>query len=137
MIGLCALLSAVLAQGLVPPSRSLDKGAQSDVSVQREVAVRDAGEWAALWRAHASGRPRPEVDFSREMVVGVFLGTRPTAGFAVEIMGVHSAGEETTVQYRETMPARDAITAQMITSPYHLVAIPKGAATVRFEKVKN
>ena len=146
MIVLSTLLVAILMQGGVPPVRSLDKGAQSGVSVPREATVRDADEWATLWRAHASGRPRPEVDFSREMVVGVFVGSRPTAGFAVEVVGVrdagpkaglNDAGNETIVQYRETVPARDAITAQMITSPYHLVAIPKRAGTVRFEKVKT
>ena len=141
MIVLSALLMAILAQGGVPLLRSLDKGAQSDVSVPREATVRDADEWATLWRAHASGRPRPEVDFSREMVVGVFVGSRPTAGFAVEIVGARDAGPQgatvTTVQYRETMPARDALAAQIITSPYHLVAIPKRSGTVRFEKVKT
>ena len=136
-MGMCALVLAAVLQGFVPPSRSVDRGTQSDVSVQREVTVRDADEWAALWRQHAPNRPRPSVDFSREMVVGVFLGTRATAGFAIEIVGARDAGNASTVQYRETTPAPDAITAQVLTSPYHLVAIPKRSGTVRFEKVKT
>ena len=130
------VLAAVL-QGFVPPSRSVDKGTQSNVSARGEVTIRDAEAWATLWREHAPNRPQPAVDFSREMVVGVFLGTRATAGFAVEVVGARDAGNETTVQYRETTPARDAITAQVLTSPYHLVATPKRPGTVRFEKVKN
>ena len=134
---MCGLALAAMLQGFVPPMRSVDQGTQSAVSARGEVTVRDADGWATLWREHAPNRQRPAVDFSREMVVGVFLGTRATSGFSVEIVGAHDAGNETTVQYRETTPARDAITAQVLTSPYHLVATPKRPGTVRFEKVKS
>ena len=134
MINLLAVLFAALLQAVVPPARSLDKGSSSDVSSARQVTVRDRDEWASLWRAHGSSRPLPGVDFSREMVVGVFLGSRPTAGFAVEIVGYREAGEALVVRYRETTPAPDAITAQVIVSPYHLAAIPKRAGNVTFEK---
>ena len=40
------------------------------------------------------------------------------------------------VRYRETIPSRDAVTAQILTFPYHLVAIPKAdVKDVKFEKV--
>ena len=35
---------------------------------------------------------QPKVDFATEMVVGVFLGSRPSAGFAVEILAVEEQG---------------------------------------------
>jgi hypothetical protein len=134
MIHLFAVLAAALLQAVVPPARSLDKGSMSAVSAARQVTVRDRDEWASLWRAHGSNRPLPDVDFSREMVLGVFMGSRPTAGFAVEIVGYRETGDTVVVQYRETTPAPDAITAQVIVSPYHLVAIPKRAGSVTFEK---
>ena len=41
------------------------------------------------------------------------------------------------VRYNETMPPAGAVTAQVLTFPYHLVAIPKAAVTeVKFEKVQ-
>jgi hypothetical protein len=134
MINLLAVLVAALLQGVVPPARSLDKGSTSDVAAARQVTIRDRDAWMALWRVHGSSRPLPDVDFSREMVVGVFLGSRPTAGFAVEIVGYREVGDAVVVQYRETAPAPDAITAQVIVSPYHLVAIPKRTGNVTFEK---
>jgi hypothetical protein len=134
MMCLSAVLVAVLLQGVVPPVRSLDKGSASDVSAARQVTVRDRDAWTSLWRAHRTTRSPPDVDFSREMVVGVFLGSRPTAGFAVEIVAYREAGDGVVVQYRETTPAPDAITAQVIVSPYHLVAIPKRMGTVTFEQ---
>ena len=39
------------------------------------------------------------------------------------------------VEYVETAPSRDAITAQILTAPYHLAAIPKHDGEVRFLKV--
>ena len=46
----------------------------------KQVVVKtDGGMEAALAAAFARS-PRPAVDFSKEMVVGVFLGSRPTAG---------------------------------------------------------
>jgi hypothetical protein len=137
MIALTAVMLSALLQGTVPPVRSLDKGVRSEVSAPRQVTVRDAKEWAALWRAHGSKKALPAVDFSREMVVGVFMGERPTAGFAVEIVGCREAGNGVTVQYREKVPDRDDITAQVIVSPYHLAAIPRRTGAVMFEKVKN
>ena len=137
-IALSAVLLSVLLQAAVPPPvRSLDRGVQSEIAAPRQVIVRDAKGWTSLWRAHASARPQPAVDFSREMVVGVFIGTRPTAGFTVEIVGYREAGNGVTVQYRETTPDRDAITAQVLVSPYHLVAIPQRAGGVTFEKVQS
>ena len=130
------LLVMALMQGFMPPLRSLDKGTQSGISTARQATARDLDQWTALWRAHASDRPRPTVDLSREMVVGVFMGTRPTAGFAVEIQGYQEEGHEVIVRYRETSPARGALAAQMLTSPYHLVVIPTRAGEVKFEKIQ-
>jgi hypothetical protein len=43
-------------------------------------------------------------------------------------------GDTLVVRYREQAPPSGAVTAQVITSYYHFVAIPKTPATVRFEK---
>ena len=132
-----AVLVSALMQGAVPPVRSLDKGAISSVSAARQVTVREGGEWASLWKTHAPDRPAPAIDFTKEMVVGIFLGTRPTAGYAVEIVGYSGSGNDLVVQYRETAPSRDAITAQVIVSPYHLAAVPRRTGMVTFQKVQR
>jgi hypothetical protein len=137
LIAMSAVLLSVLLQAGIPPLRSVEKGVESQVDVQRQVTVRDATEWTSLWHAHAWDRPEPAVDFSREMVVGVFMGSRPTAGFAIEIVGYLEAGNGVVVRYRETMPGRGTLTAQILVSPYHLVAIPKRTGVVTFEKVQS
>jgi hypothetical protein len=137
MIGTVALLLAPLLQAMLPPTRSLDRGTLSEVSTPRQVAVRDAGAWEMLWRVHAPARPSPPVDFASEMVVGVFVGTRPSAGFGVEIVGYRLDADGVVIQYRESSPPRGAITAQVLTTPYHLVVIPQRTGSVTFEKLQS
>ena len=71
------------------------------------------------------------------MVVGVFLGGRNTGGFGVEIVRAVGNGAVMTVQYVETSPGRDAITAQMLTAPYHLAAMPSTTARSGFRRSRS
>jgi hypothetical protein len=128
-----ALLFAAILQTAVP-IRSLDKGGSSQVDNARQAAVQSAAEWSTLWSQHAGGRARPAVDFTKEMVLAVFLGTRPSAGFSVEIVGAREEGAALVVSYRETRPQPGCVTALVLTSPYHLVAVPKHG-DVKWERV--
>jgi hypothetical protein len=132
------LLLAALAQVTpTPPLRTIERGTMSFVDAPRQIAARTPAEWSVAWRAHAGDRQPPIVDFSKEMVVGVFLGTRRTSGYAVEILRSREENGALVVQYVETQPAPRAITAQVITMPYHFVAMPRHTGEVRFEKVER
>jgi protease stability complex PrcB-like protein len=135
VIGAALFIGLAVLQAVVPPVRSLDKGSRSEIVVARQVTIRDQDAWTALWQEHAASRQRPAVDFSSEMVVAVFLGTRPTAGFAAEIVGYRAVDGDLVIQYREGAPPRGAITAQVLTSPFHLVVVPRRTGTVTFEKL--
>ena len=132
------LLAAAMLQGAPAlPVRSVEKGSRSFVDEMKQVTARTTDEWNAVWKKHAPARPAPDVDFSRDMVVGIFLGSRNSAGYLVEIVGVEKpASGGLVVHYKETVPARAAVAAQIITSPYHLVAVPKVDGPVRFEKME-
>jgi VWFA-related protein len=120
----------------VAAMRTLDKGTQSNVDAARQIVVRSNDEWTKLWRLHTPDRRMPAVDFSRDMIVGVFLGSRPTAGFEVQIVDTHEEAGGLVVRYRETVPTIRAMTAQVLTMPYHLVLVPKRDGDVKFEKMK-
>lgn len=109
------------------------RGSDSQIAEPREAIIRSADDWRALWSAHSSDQA-PTVDFSRFMVVGVFLGTRPTSGYTVEIVRVQSRGTVTTVEYREQRPEADSFNLQVLTMPFHLVRVPR-AGTVEFRKL--
>ena len=128
------VVAAVLLQAETPV-RVLDKGDQSNVDEARQVVVRTAAGWTGLWRQHAPDRQRPNVDFARDMVAGVFLGSRPSAGFAIDVVGARDEDGNLVVRYRETRPPAGAVTAQVITSAYCIVALPRRDGEVRFERV--
>ena len=136
-----AILVAVLQTGLPPatppPVNTIDRGQTTWVDSPRQVVARTREEWSALWRTHAPDRPLPPVDFSKNMVIAIFLGSRMTAGFGVEILGSRIEKGAVIVQYRESQPRPGAITAQVITAPYHIVAVPTQNGEVRFEKVEK
>ena len=129
------LLFAILLQTATPSFRTVEKGAQSLVDSARQVTARTDAEWQAIWRQHSPARALPAVDFAREMVVGIFLGSRPTAGYGADVAAVRDEQGVLIVQYRETQPGPERITAQVLTSPYHLIAVPKHDGAVRFEKI--
>lgn len=119
-------------------SRTIEKGDQSNVDDAKQVLVRTDAEWTALWRQHAPDRPKPKIDFSKEMVVGVFMGSRPNAGFSTAVTMTTAANGALIVKYTETVPARGILSAQVLTFPYHLIAIPKAdVKDVKFEKVPS
>jgi hypothetical protein len=130
------ILTAVLMmQPAASAPRTVAKGDQSNIDDAKQVLVRTEAEWTALWQQHAPDHPRPAVDFSKEMVVGVFMGSRPTAGFNTTILSATAGNGVLIVRYAEQMPAAGGVTAQILTFPYHLVAIPKATVTgVKFEK---
>jgi hypothetical protein len=133
MTVLMACLIALLQTGT--PPRTLDRGDQSNVDSEKQVIVRTAAEWKTAWQQHSPDRPLPAVDFTKEMVIGVFLGSRNTAGYGVDIISAQPEHGALVVRYRQRSPAADAITAQVITSPYHIVAVPRAAGDVKFEEV--
>ena len=120
----------------VPAMKTIDKGDHSNMDDARQAAVKTAAAWTQLWQQHSPDRPLPAVDFTKEMVVGVFTGSRPTAGYSLEIVSAIEASGTLVVRYREAAPARGTMTAQVITSPYHLVVVSFFPGDVKFEKVQ-
>jgi hypothetical protein len=106
----------------------------SGIDSARQVVAKTQEEFDRLWREHAPGRAAPTVDFAKNMVVAVFLGSRPSAGFEVQITRVHREGDAVVVTWTERRPGRDQIAAQVMTAPAHIVAVPKTEGTVRFVK---
>ena len=118
-----------------PSTRTIEKGDQSNIDDARQLLVRTEAEWTKLWQQHAPDHPRPAVDFSKEMVVAVFMGSRPNAGFSTTITSAMAANGALLVRYKETMPGTGSVSAQILTFPYHIVAITKAVVKdVKFEK---
>ena len=132
---MAAVLTLMLAfaQVAAVTFATVTRGQNSGVTDMREVTVKTAAEWEALWTAHRGGE-RPSVDFTKNQVAGVFLGTRPTGGYSVEIVTVRREATGIVIEYVERTPAPDALVTQALTSPFHLVTLER-VEPVRFSRI--
>jgi len=115
-----------------PAFTSVAKGDMSGQQIAKQVTVRTPAEWKALWKDHSPTEKMPVVDFSRNMVVGIFLGSKPSAGHDVEIVGVRTQDKDLIVEYVQKQPGRGTLAAQILTEPYHLVSVATHPGPVRF-----
>jgi hypothetical protein len=135
IVWLFALLQAAAAQPQTIPFTTVARGHHSGIEEPREAVVRTESEWKALWKTHAA-EPAPAVDLAKSIVAGVFLGTRSTGGYAVEITAVERQGADVIVRYRETRPDPNMMVTQVLTAPFHIVSFEKTTGEVKFQKVK-
>lgn len=119
------------------PIQTIATETMSQIESPKQAVARTPAEWTALWRLHAGETPLPKVDFGSRTVVAVFLGTRMSAGYLVEITGTRHEKGALIVEWRERRPEPGMVTAQVITSPAHIATIPKFAGEIRFEKVER
>jgi hypothetical protein len=129
----CAIVSVGVLYGQ-SAIRTVDKGGQSNVDDRLTASARTEAEWTTLWKKHNFDKPAPRVDFSKEMVVAVFMGGRPTAGFSVEIVAAAERDGKFVVTYKEAQPAPGVISAQVLTAPYHIAAVSKSSLPITFDK---
>jgi hypothetical protein len=114
------------------------KGAISGVAELRQVVARNSAEWQALWGTGSvsHGRPAPSVTFDTTMIVAVFLGPRPTAGYEPEIVRVVREADALVVEWRERVPP-DAGNPPNETTPFVVAGVPQHSGEVRFRKVTD
>jgi hypothetical protein len=114
---------------------TVELGASSGIREPTRIVVRASREWLLVWARHAGSIgavQAPPVDFSREMVVGVFMGERETGGYQVEIIGVERTASVLRVLYVTREPEPGAILTQALTQPFHLVRLARDDAFVSF-----
>jgi hypothetical protein len=117
------------------PITTVVRGSSSQILEPRQVVVQTADAWRALWKQHSATPLPPDIpDFARETIVAVFLGVRPTAGYGVEITSLRQEGGAFVAEYVERKPSSNASTAQVLTSPFHIVRLPRPNASVVFRE---
>lgn len=81
------------------------------------------GLWRRAYGNQMSPPPAPQVDFSRSGVAAVFLGTRSSGGYGVDVRDVRQEGDVVVVDLDITEPAPGAFTTQALTHPWVMVEI--------------
>jgi hypothetical protein len=132
---LCACVHS--AEGNGNSMRTIVKANTSGIQDQRQVAITNRADWEKLWTEHTARmepkQPAPAVDFNKETVVVVTQGQKTTGGYGVEITDVTKYDGKAMVTAKTRAPKPGAITLQALTSPIHIVAVPKIAGKVEFK----
>jgi uncharacterized membrane protein len=113
---------------------TIARGDASHVAEPRRFLCRTDDEWRALWAIHAGpGADPPAVDLATVVVAAAFAGEKPSAGYSIEITTAAPADRGVTLSVEERAPGPDTIAAAIMTSPFHIVAVPRTAGHVGWD----
>lgn len=132
---LVTLPSVAQAQSHWDKISGQNSGLRDDATVT--VVVDSAEKWQELWNRHSGAvhSEPPAVDFSREMVVAVFLGQRQRGGVRVELVLQADPTENSTlfVLYREVRVASRRFAIEKVCQPFEIRRVAKIYKSVLFE----
>ena len=71
---------------------------------------------------------RPSVDFSKQVILAIWLGRKPTVGYQLGLKKdmAEVKNNRATIQIEMREPEKDAVLAQILTNPCLLLKLPKG-----------
>jgi uncharacterized membrane protein len=117
---------------------TIARGDASRIEEARRVIARTDDEWRALWATHAGpGTEAPSVDLSRVVVAAAFAGERPSAGHTIDITAVDQPGGGVRLAVEERAPDRHSVSALILTSPFHIVAVERVAGDVSWAEDRD
>jgi hypothetical protein len=110
-------------------------GPTSQITTFRTKLITREEEWQSLWQMHTGDlQGTPRIDFSHNMVVGIFAGSRPDLT-AVEIDRIEQTADTEYIYYREIpLPVTAGIAAPE-QRPFVLRVIPKTSRHIEFKKL--
>ncbi len=108
------------------------------------MVFRDASSWQSFWKNYCmvvddkgNKTAAPDVDFSSQMLIGVFSGRKPTAGYSIAIEKILEGTKSIQVEYSEKQPSPESMVAMVITYPCQIVSVPRSDKTVEFKKLEG
>jgi hypothetical protein len=128
---------------------TLDKGAYSGHQIRKDYMIKNDASWKDLWNVTVSYmnpllfeiyKPKleaPEVDFSKDMVIAVYMGTQMTGGYGIEIKKILEKKKILEVLVEEHDPKPWFIYTQALTQPYHIIKTKTTKKKVKFKRVKE
>src|SRR5438046_10235094 len=100
LLAACAFrkVGQAASEGSAVPFATVARGFSSGIREPTQIVIRTHDEWVAFWGRHTRTQVAPPVApavaFSREMVVGVFLGGQATGGYEVKVTKVARPASE-------------------------------------------
>jgi len=104
------------------------------------LVIKNHDEFNDFWKGLASpGRflpPLPEIDFSKEMIVVVGMGLRPSPGFVIMIDGACEVGGQVELFVSKVEDGPCFPTLGVTTAPADIVRIPRSELPIVFHEIQ-
>jgi hypothetical protein len=120
------VIEATSHRTTIVPFRVLASGTNSRVGIEGRRIASDRDQLLSMIDLLGADRPAVmgAVDFRREIVIGVFLGERATAGYAVDVAAAYRTETGKLVLVENWIePGANCLLAQQSTRPFALVAV--------------
>ncbi len=118
-----------------PDLETISRSGFGGLNEQGDYVINSEGEWSELLnRTRIRFQEPPSIDFSKNTVIAVFLGTRSTGGYTIEIKDIVETDDEVMVYVEETSPGPGENVIMAVTQPYHIVKTKKITKEVVFER---
>jgi hypothetical protein len=132
VIALSAFAFSCSSQGeeeTIIPFEVIHGGPFASVSAKKEMTAANQDDYLKIMNevyANLDQMPQiPEVDFTKNDVVAVFMGAKTTGGYSINVDKVIKRKDALTVAVNETSPAANCVVTQAITQPFQVIKIPK------------
>jgi hypothetical protein len=115
------------------PSRTVAVGDGDGSQQRRGLVVRGEKRWRKVWRSLTAGaEPRPPIEFSRLRLLVASQGRQPSSGHRLRMTSVGGPGGVLIVDVADVSPGKGCLSGVVLTSPYHVVRVPRTDIPVRF-----
>ena len=97
--------------------------------------IQNAEEWAEICKkTFPPDVVPPEINFSNTTVIAVFMGEKPTSGFAIEVKEITDTIFRVVVKVAWITYVGKAV-LQVFTSPFHIIKVEKINKPITFQTV--
>jgi hypothetical protein len=103
--------------------RRIGQWSRTGIGESRRLVIRDANAWAEFWSELGTG-DRPDVDFTKSVVVAVTAGQRPSGGYEIAVDRVDQVDGQLMVQVLDTSPGPNCNTSSTPSQPVDVVVVP-------------
>ncbi|HEX2219621.1 MAG TPA: protease complex subunit PrcB family protein [Gemmatimonadales bacterium] len=108
--------------------RRIGRWVSSNIRGSRRLVIRDPATWAQFWSELGAG-VRPEVNFSRDLVIAVASGERSTGGHDIVVQRVTRSDGDLRITVVETSPGPNCMTTMALTQPVDVIMVPAAGVT--------
>lgn len=123
------------------PAKTIVSGMNSGINTVRNLVIRDQANWQQLWQEHVAGTTGnnnlPVVDFSRKMLVAIFLGTQASGCSGIQDLRLWRDAGKIVATHYDLMAGPASVCTANITTPFHIAELDLSADTVEFISVAS